>query len=64
MGKVKKPFQILPGGYAPIKKNGKFVLQAPSKKKQKELKQEDRRLHRSEFRRAALATGMKGGKKR
>jgi hypothetical protein len=63
MGNVKKPFQILPGGYAPVKKNGRLVLQAP-KKKQKELEQEDRRLHRSEFRRAALPTGVKARKKK
>jgi hypothetical protein len=63
MNNVKRPFQILAGGYAPIKKNGKLVLQAP-KKKQKELAREDRRLHRSEFRRASLATGMKGRKKK
>jgi hypothetical protein len=47
--KVKHPFQILKDGYAPIRKAGKIILlSAP--KKARELRKENRDLHRSEFR--------------
>lgn len=49
--KVKRPFQILKGGYAPVRKAGKIkivLLSAP--KKRRELRKENRDLHRSEFR--------------
>lgn len=47
--KVKQPFQILKDGYAPVRKNGKIVLLS-SPKKARELRKENRDLHRSEFR--------------
>lgn len=48
--KVKHPFHILKDGYAPVRKAGKLtLLSAP--KKRRELRKENRDLHRSEFRR-------------
>jgi hypothetical protein len=50
MGKVKRPFQILSGGYQIILKNGKWQTLS-SKSKKAALQREDRRQHRSEARR-------------
>ncbi|MBI3606763.1 MAG: hypothetical protein HY207_02215, partial [Nitrospirae bacterium] len=50
--KVKKPFQILSGGYQIIFKNGKWSQVFGSTSKKKRFALEDRRGHRSE-RRAA-----------
>ena len=52
-GKVNKPFQILPGGYQIIFKNGKWsqIFGSPTKKKR--FAREDRRGHRSEQRKRA-----------
>jgi len=57
LGKVNKPFQILAGGYQIIFKNGKtsqitgkIVEIEASARKMKQLDNEDRRGHRSEFR--------------
>jgi hypothetical protein len=50
--KVTKPFQILSGGYQIIFKNGKWSQVFGSVAKKKRFKNEDRRGHRSEQRRA------------
>lgn len=50
MKTVKRPFEILKDGYAPVKKAGKLVLLS-SREKRAELRKEDRDLHRSEYRR-------------
>ena len=52
MEKVKKPFQILAGGYQIIYKNGKWSQVFGSEKKAKAFAKEDRRGHRSEIRKA------------
>jgi hypothetical protein len=48
--KVKKPFQILSGGYQIIFKNGKWSQVYGSEAKKKRFQKEDRRGHRSEER--------------
>ena len=50
MKKVKKPFQILAGGYQIIFKNGKWSQVYGSAAKEKRFAREDRRGHRSEQR--------------
>jgi hypothetical protein len=50
LNKVKKPFQILPGGYQIILKNGKWTEIQGSAAKKKRFAKEDRRGHRSESR--------------
>jgi len=50
MKTVKLPFQILQNGYAPVRKAGKVVRLRASAKKHRELRKEDRDLHRSTFR--------------
>ena len=52
LNKVKKPFQILSGGYQIIYKNGKWSQVFGSVKKEKAFAKEDRRGHRSELRKA------------
>jgi len=52
MKKVKKPFQILSGGYQIIFKNGKWSQVFGSAAKKKAFAKEDRRGHRSEQRAA------------
>lgn len=59
MGKVTKPFQILKGGYQIVWKNGKETQVLGSKTKKKQLRKEDRREHRSEFRLATKKLGMR-----
>jgi hypothetical protein len=49
--KVSKPFQLLPGGYQIVFKNGKETQVFGSKAKAKRFAKEDRRGHRSEVRR-------------
>lgn len=49
-GKVRKPFQILAGGYQLVLKNGKWSSITASAAKARALKREDRRDHRSEVR--------------
>ena len=49
--RVKQPFQILPGGYMPVFRNGQWTQIFGSKAKQKRFAREDRRGHRSEYRR-------------
>jgi len=50
MGKVKRPFQILSGGYQIVFKNGKWSQVFASRAKQRAFETEDRRGHRSEQR--------------
>jgi hypothetical protein len=51
MNTLKRPFQILKDGYAPVRKAGKRKLMLhSSSRKARELRREDRDLHRSEFR--------------
>jgi hypothetical protein len=52
MNKVKKPFQILSGGYQIVFKSGKWSQVYGSVRKEKSFKKEDRRGHRSEMRKA------------
>ncbi len=47
---VQQPFQILPGGYQSIFKNGKWTQIFGSKAKEESFSHEDRREHRSEIR--------------
>lgn len=49
--KVSRPFQILGGGYSIISKGGKVSQIFGSKAKRKRFRKEDRRGHRSEYRR-------------
>jgi hypothetical protein len=49
-GKVTRPFQILPGGYQSVFKNGKWTQITGSRAKARALSAEDRRQHRSEVR--------------
>ena len=51
--KVRKPFQILAGGYQTVFKNGKWTDVSGSPSKRARLAAEDRRGHRSEQRKAA-----------
>lgn len=53
MGKVKKPFQILSGGYQIIFKSGRWTQVFASEVKKKHFKSEDRRGHRSQQRQQA-----------
>ena len=48
--KINKPFQILPGGYQIVLKNGKETQIFGSAAKKKRFQREDRRFHRSEQR--------------
>ena len=50
LGRLKKPFSMTKGGYMIIKKKGKVTAVYGSKAKEKRFKQEDRRGHRSEYR--------------
>jgi hypothetical protein len=52
MHKVKKPFQILAGGYQIIFKNGKWTQVHGSAAQKMRFKREDRRGHRSETRKS------------
>ena len=57
--KVKKPFQILSGGYQIIFKNGKWSETFASKTKKKHFAAEDRRGHRSKERPKAAKNKLK-----
>ncbi len=48
--KVKRPFQVLPGGYMLTRVRGKKVTVFGSKAKERLFETEDRRFHRSQFR--------------
>ena len=51
LDKVKRPFQVLSGGYQIVFKNGKWSQVFGSKAKEKKFDKEDRRQHRSDQRR-------------
>ena len=51
LGKCSKPFQLLPGGYAILMKQGVISQKFGSKAKEARFALEDRRQHRSEYRR-------------
>jgi len=53
LGKVRKPFEILPDGYQIIFKSGKWSQVYGSASKEKAFESEDRRGHRSEIRKLA-----------
>jgi len=48
--KVKRPFQILKGGYMPVFRDGKWTQVFGSASKQRRFQQEDRRGHRTGYR--------------
>src|SRR5437762_12734002 len=48
--KVRRPFQILPGGYMPVFKNGRWTQIFGSRAKARRFAREDRRGHRSSYR--------------
>src|SRR6266567_7557451 len=48
--KVRRPFQILPGGYMPVFKNGRWTQVFGSAGKARRFRREDRRGHRSTYR--------------
>jgi hypothetical protein len=50
LDKIKKPFEILSGGYQIVFKNGKWSQVTKSLAKERALKAEDRREHRSDIR--------------
>jgi hypothetical protein len=50
LGKVQKPFQILPGGYSIVEREGQSSQIFGSPDKTHRFAREDRRLHRTEFR--------------
>jgi hypothetical protein len=59
MKKVKKPFEILSGGYQIVFKNGKWSQVFGSSSKKKAFRKEDRRGHRSEQRPCAQQHKLK-----
>lgn len=54
LGEVRKPFQILPGGYQIVCRNGKWSQVFGSAAKARRFALEDRRGHRSEVRRRGV----------
>jgi hypothetical protein len=52
--KIVRPFQILQGGYSLVIKNGEMQQIFGSQQKAEHFQTEDRRLHRSEYRRALV----------
>jgi hypothetical protein len=54
LGKVTRPFQILAGGYQIVFRNGKWSQVFGSKAKAARFRREDRRQHRSEYRRHVM----------
>jgi hypothetical protein len=52
LGKVRRPLQILPGGYQIVFRDGQVSQVFGSKAKQRSFAREDRRGHRSEARRS------------
>jgi len=53
MGKVRRPFQILRGGYQIVFRDGEWGELFASRAKQRQFQSEDRRMHRSEERKLA-----------
>ncbi len=58
MGKIRKPFQILAGGYQIVFDGRRWTEVFGSKEKERRFKQEDRRGHRSEARKRLLKDGQ------
>jgi hypothetical protein len=52
--KVQRPFQLLKGGYSDIRHNRRTTEKFGSRDKARRFAQEDRRFHRSEFRKRQL----------
>jgi hypothetical protein len=52
LGLLKKPFSMTKGGYVIVKKKGKVTQEYGSKAKEKRFAKEDRRDHRSEYRKS------------
>ena len=64
LGLLKKPFSMTKGGYVIIKKNGRVTEKFGSPAKAKRFAKEDRRDHRSEFRKPnGRHAGPKAGRK-
>jgi hypothetical protein len=61
--KIKRPFQILAGGYQSLFKNGKWSQVFGSTAKKKRFAREDRRGHRSEQRARAARNRLKRARK-
>jgi hypothetical protein len=57
LNQVTEPFQILPGGYQIIFKNGQFSQVFGSEAKAESFAREDRRGHRSETRESGTLVG-------
>jgi hypothetical protein len=55
LNKVKRPFQILKGGYSDIRHNRRTTERFGSRDKAKRFAMEDRRWHRSQFRKRQVA---------
>ena len=55
LNKVKRPFHLLDGGYADIRHNRRTTEKFGSSAKAKRFAKEDRRFHRSEFRKEQRA---------
>ena len=64
LNKVKKPFEILPGGYQIVLENGKWKQLYGSKSKEKRFAREDRHGHRSEARKKQTLDRSAGRQKR
>ena len=60
LGKVRRPFQILPGGYQIIFKGGRWTQIFGSKRKARAFRKEDRRGHRSTYRGRGLVRRSRG----
>jgi hypothetical protein len=58
LGLLKKPFSMTKGGYMIIKENGKVTQRYGSKAKEKRFAKEERRGHRSEYRKP-LGEGLR-----
>lgn len=58
MGKLTKPFELLPGGYQIIFKNGDTTQVFGSEEKANRFAREDRRQHRSELRQKKIAAAV------
>jgi hypothetical protein len=64
LGRLKKPFSITKGGYVIIRRNGRVKEEFGSPAKAKRFAKEDRRGHRSEFRKSrGLHIRLKKGQK-
>jgi hypothetical protein len=63
LGKINKPFEVHPGGYLGVYKNGKWVALFGSVEKKKRFTREDRRGHRSE-RRTVNKAGKRSAKRK